>query len=252
MRLELATWMEVERYVERCTGVIVPIGSTEQHGPTGLLGTDAMTAETIAHAIGKKCDVLVTPTIAFGMAQHHLAFAGTVSLRPSTLMAVVCDVVASLARHGFDRIFFLNGHGGNVETVNASFSEIFADTSFDREPRKRVVRCVIRSWYEAQGVQELCDQLYGASNGDHGTASEIAVTQFRYPDHIKKIALDPVVAPGFEDGVFDALDLRARYPDGRIGSNPALATPEHGKLLVETAVESLARDFLAFVDSGRS
>src|ERR1700722_4838141 len=129
MRLELATWTEVETYLKRTRAVMVPIGSTEQHGPTGLLGTDAITAETIARGIAERLEVFVTPTIWFGMARHHLAFAGTISLRPSTLVAVIRDVVASLAHHGFDRIYFVNGRGGSVDTVNAAFSEIYAETS---------------------------------------------------------------------------------------------------------------------------
>ena len=137
--------------------------------------------------------------------------------------------------------------------MNAAFSEIYAETSCSElsDDRQRV-RCALRSWYDADGIQNLCASLYGASDGAHGTASEVAVTQFRYPDHIKKYLLDPLVAPEFANGVHDAFDLRKRYPDGRIGSNPALATPEHGKILAETAIASLATDFLAFVNDANA
>jgi len=250
MRLELATWMEVDAYLKRSRGIIVPVGSTEQHGPTGLLGTDWMTAETIAHGIAERLDVLVTPTLTFGMAQHHLAFAGTISLRPTTLIAVVRDVVASLACHGFDRIYFVNGHGGNVDTVNAAFADIHSEVSFgNAAPSRRRVRCALRNWYESEGVESLSASFYGTSDGAHGTASEIAVTQFRYPDHIKTHILDPAVAPGLDREIHDAFDLRLRYPDGRIGSNPALATPEQGKILTETAIASLTADYIHFLDT---
>ena len=85
IRLQLRSWPEVEAYLERCKGVIVPLGSTEQHGPTGAIGTDALTAEAVALEVGRRSGVLVTPAQAFGMAEHHLGFAGTVSLQPSTL-----------------------------------------------------------------------------------------------------------------------------------------------------------------------
>ena len=88
MQLHLSTWTEVEQYLHTSTGIIIPIGSTEQHGPTGLIGTDAICAEGIAAAVGIATNALVAPTINVGMALHHTSFPGTISLRPSTMIQI--------------------------------------------------------------------------------------------------------------------------------------------------------------------
>ena len=124
MLLHLQTWPDVERYLETSRAIILPIGSTEQHGPNGLIGTDAICAEVIARGVGEAAGSLGAPTIAVGMAQHHMAFTGTMTLRPSTLIAVLRDTVESLARHGFRQFYFINGHGGNIAPANPALSAI--------------------------------------------------------------------------------------------------------------------------------
>ena len=248
MQLQLCTWAEVEEHLKKTTGIIVPIGSTEQHGPNGLIGTDTICAEVVAKGVGEKAGALVAPTIAVGMAQHHMAFTGSMTLRPSTLIALVCDTVQSLARHGFDRIYFLNGHGGNIATMNAAFAEIYADSSLEANGRNAAgPRLKLQNWYETPGIKKLSKELYGASEGSHATPSEVALTQFAFPEAIKKVKMSPRIAP--KGPIRDALDYRSRFPDGRIGSDPSLATPKAGKRIYEAAVQDLTADYLKFLDA---
>jgi len=246
MLLHLCTWPEVEAYLERSHGIIFPIGSTEQHGPTGLIGTDAICAEAVAKGVGEAVDAMVGPTINVGMALHHLAFPGSVSLRPSTLIALIQDYVKPLARNGFERFYFINGHGGNVASMKAAFSETYAAIADANLPNSRNIRCKLANWYKSDAVKALADQLYGDQEGSHATPSEVALTQFVYPDAVKSAALSPTVAPRGRS-IYNAADFRAFYADGRMGSNPNLATPEHGKQFYEIAVKDLSSGYLSFL-----
>ena len=248
MLLHLSTWLEVETYLIRSQGIIVPIGSTEQHGPTGLIGTDAICAEAIARGVGEATNTLVAPTINVGMALHHTAFPGSISLRPSTLILVIRDYVTSLAKAGFTDFFFINGHGGNIATLKAAFSETYAILAELNVPNGDRVRCRLANWFMCSSVHKLANELYGNQEGSHATPSEVALTQYVYPEAIKRAKLNPDVASGHP--IYGAADFRRHYPDGRMGSNPALAKPEHGQQFYELAVKELSRNYLEFLSQG--
>jgi creatinine amidohydrolase len=243
MQLSLSTWPEVETYLHNSTGIIIPIGSTEQHGPTGLIGTDAITAEAIAHGVGDATGALVAPTINVGMALHHMAFPGTISLRPSTLILVVRDYLTSLTQAGFTKFFFINGHGGNMATLKAAFSETYVYLSdIQANPD---IQCHLANWFMCGSVYRLAKELYGHQEGSHATPSEVAVTQYLYPQAIKKAELAPLTSSGHR--IYGAADFRRSYPDGRMGSNPNLATPEHGRQFYDEAVTELTVSYQQFL-----
>ena len=243
MQLKLATWQEVENYLQQSNGIIIPIGSCEQHGPNGLIGTDAICPETIAARVGEQTGALVAPTINFGMAQHHLGFPGSISLRPSTLIRVVADVVESLAVQGFRKFYFLNGHGGNEPSVTAAFSEIYAASSFGQTDRQ--LHCQLRNWWHLKSVAAYSKEHFGAAEGRHATPSEVALTYFAHPEAVKNVAMSPELAPLGD--IRDAANYRKQFPDGRIGSNPALASVAHGEALLAGAVAEVVTDYRAFM-----
>jgi creatinine amidohydrolase len=243
MQLALSTWQEVEDYLRTSHSIIIPIGSTEQHGPNGLIGTDHLDAEFVAKGVGDKIGCLVAPTFTVGMSQHHLGFTGSITLRPSTLIAVVCDVVHSFLRHGFERFLFINGHGGNVATVTAAFDEIYATSSL--RGGGSPVRCKMEFWSSGARCKALANELYGDVNGSHATAAEVSLSQFYHPQSIKNAQMSPKVAPRSR-GFFDSADYRRRFPDGRIGSDPSLSLPEHGERLYAAAVEDMIELYRAF------
>lgn len=252
MLLQHATWPEVEAYLEVNKGIIVPIGSTEQHGPSGLIGTDALTAEVIGRRVGEETDALVAPTLNYGMAQHHMAFTGTMTLQPSTMIAVVRDLAMSLIRHGFTRIFVVNGHGGNVNSVKASFSEVQSELAAAHSIRNddtnhppEDIRFELRNWWMGEKTTALRKSLYGDREGYHATPSEIAVTWSSFPEQQRDVKLGPLekVTRAYQGPE----DFRKLFPDGRMGSDPSLATPEDGKRLVSLAVDELSDLYRKFL-----
>ncbi len=245
MQLALATWHEVEDYLRTQRGCIVPVGSVEQHGPNGLIGTDHLDAEFVAKGVGDAIGAMVAPTLAYGMSQHHMGFAGSATLRPSTMIAMVRDVVLSLAKHGFERFFFINGHGGNVATVTAGFDEVYAERSLGADQPR--VMCRMMFWSGGPRAKKLAEEFYGDSNGNHATAAEVSLSQFYQPGAIKHAQMSPKVAPK-SGGFADCQDYRQRFPDGRIGSDPSLSTPEHGEKLYHAAVEDMVEAYRAFMD----
>lgn len=255
MQLRLSTWHEIEAYLERSRGIVIPIGSLEQHGPNGIMATDAICAGAIAARVGEQADILIGPVIELGSAQFNLDFPGTISLRADTLMRVISDYVRSLAGQGFERFYFLNGHGGNVAPANAAFQDLYAERSYGAcISNHEGFRCRIRSWWEHPQVNTLRLQLYGEWEGLHATPSEIAITRHVHPEArnalplAKPAPLDERFYRDFGgDRHYDAAHHRRAYPDGRIGSDPTLATPEHGAQLLETVVPEVIDDYRRFL-----
>lgn len=251
MILQHSTWPEIEAYLRRSRGVIIPIGSTEQHGPNGPIGTDAICAEAIAHGVAAADDVLVGPTLAITTAQFNLRFPGTISLRSTTLMAVVTDYVRSLAGQGFERFYFLNAHGANIAPLQAAFHDLYAE----KPPGPaHGLRCRLRSWWEYPDANALRHALYGAWEGMHATPSEIAIAHHAVPVTQRPAPTTrPELLPATAlkemggDRHFDADHHRARFPDGRISADPALIGPSDGERLLAAAIAGARADYAAFL-----
>jgi creatinine amidohydrolase len=161
------------------------------------------------------------------------------------MIAMVGDVVGSLARHGFERFFFINGHGGNIATMTAAFDEVYANLSLRADGKPSPLRCRMMMWSGAR-THAIADELYGKVNGSHGTAAEVSLSQFYHRDAIKQAQLSPKVGPPSAP-FFDCFDFRRRFPDGRIGSDPSLSRPEHGERLYAAAVQDMVEAYQAFM-----
>lgn len=110
------------------TLVVIPLGATEQHGPHLATGTDYFTIEAVAREAGKMAardvPVLVTPALPFGSSDHHFVFGATLSLSTETYYRVLRELLESLVKDGFSRIFLINGHGGNHELAELAARDV--------------------------------------------------------------------------------------------------------------------------------
>ena len=242
MKLAYSTWLEIEAYLENSKGIIIPTGSTEQHGPLGLIGTDAICAEEIADRGAEIIGACVAPTLAYTPAPFNMAFPGTISLSEPVFEAMVAEIIAGLISQGFVYFYLLNGHGANIAPLERVVAK-FEGAKFN-----------IRSWWAYDEVNQLRQAYYGDWEGMHATPSEVAITQSTHR----------VVAPGIASEPPDKLtsafmkehagdrhgppdEHRKQFPDGRVGSHSALAKPEHGVSLLDAASRGLAQDYTEFL-----
>lgn len=174
-RLQDLTWEEVKRLTLDCQGtIILPIGSTEQHGPHLPVGTDTLVAITLAEAVSELTGVAVAPPLWFGWSPHHMVLPGTITIRPEILVELVYDVVKSLHQHGFQNFILLNGH----RIVNITWLQIVGE----RAKRELGVKAVIfdPGYMSKEFVQDL-------GWGELGHAEEIESSHmlYRHPELCK-------------------------------------------------------------------
>jgi creatinine amidohydrolase len=242
MRLSDATWTDVR---DADTDLaLLPVGSTEQHGPHAPLGTDAYHAETVAEAGADAYDddVVVAPTVPVGVAAEHRAFDGTLWVSPDTFREYVRDVVGSLAHHGFDRVVVVNGHGGNVPALEEATAMV---------SRHDDAYAVPFTWFEAVGD-------HGSEMG-HGGPLETALLRATRPSLVREDRAETAhegASEGWGDWVPGTGTNLAHdsdeFTDNGVVGDPGAGDVALGEELLETAAASLARLLTAVAERERS
>lgn len=233
MEIYLKTWPEVETYLQTKKTLILPVGSTEQHGPTGLIGTDFLTAWEVAKKVGEKLDLMVGSPVCYGMALHHLAFPGSSALKPTTYITMLKEIILNYARQGFRDFYLINGHGGNIPSIQATFSEILdADQNFQFQ---------LFNWWHLPEVVKYEQEAFGEANGFHATCGEVSVTMATHPEAYQvKREYKHFDTPKTYSWPKSPGEFRKTFPDGRMGSNPSLATAAHGEKILSLAANSIS------------
>ena len=238
MNLSEATWTDVRDADAEIA--LVPVGSTEQHGPHAPLGTDALTAEAVATAGAEayEDEVVVAPTIPVGIAEEHRHFPGTLWVSADTFRAYVRETATSLAAHGLDRVVFVNGHGGNVEAL----AEVARRLSRDGD-----AYAVAFTWFDALDPEDM----------GHGGAVETAMVEHLHPDLVRSDRIEEAQKGAASQwgewvaGVNLAHDTIEFATSGVVG-DPADAEADRGEALLDDAGTALAELLSAVADRDRA
>jgi creatinine amidohydrolase len=126
------TYPDIQAYLKRSDLILIPMASTEQHGPHLPLSTDTTTAYEVSKRAAEQADVLYTPTVWTGYSPQHMRGPGqgmgTITIRAETLNNLLYDIARSLIHHGFNKLVFVNGHGSNVKVIDPLLRKIRYDT----------------------------------------------------------------------------------------------------------------------------
>ncbi len=216
---------------------VLPVGSTEQHGPHAPLGTDALAAEAVARRGADRYDgeVVVAPAVPVGVAEEHRHFAGTLWVSEDTFRAYVRETAASLAGHGWDRIVVVNGHGGNVAPLREACARLTRDGTGYAVPF---------TWFDAvdmEGVPALDD---GVGMG-HGGPLETSLVWSLDPELVDTDRFAAAAADGadgwgeWQSGANLAYDSAEFTDSGAVG-DPGEGSEEAGEQLLAAAGAALS------------
>lgn len=239
-RLSALAWREVEGRRPRVA--IVPLGATEQHGPHLPFATDTLVADALAARLAARLgDAVALPALAVGCSREHMAFPGTLDLAPETLVAVLRDVLRSLARHGVEQAFVFSAHGGNVATLRDALPALAAAAPGLRVAAATDLDAITARLHEAARRHGVAPEAAGHHAGEVETSIVLAI----HPELVRTDAL----APGHVDAVADpqALfypDLRRHAPDGTVG-DPRGASAVRGARYLEVWTDALEAAFRA-------
>jgi creatinine amidohydrolase len=242
------TWEETQEALEETDLVVMPIGSTEQHGPHLPLGNDALQVREMARRIVVKLDEMGTkavagPLVPFGVAPYHMAFPGTIHLHATTFQALMREVCLSLYRHGFKKFAFPLGHGGNLGSMQVVAQQL-VDEAED-------IQAVVINWLPMIH-HHYSELLTSEKNEGHGGEPETSRLLAMHPELVeiervrvyysqKADDLESDDHPLLGGGIFKTTrSFREATPYGSVG-NATLAKAETGEKLLDLMCDWMAK-----------
>ncbi|MCL5046591.1 MAG: creatininase family protein [Actinobacteria bacterium] len=250
LRLADLTMPELAEKISAIELAIIPVGSTEQHGPHMVYGTDAICAERlserIAEVVGPRAVVL--PGLPWGLSEHHMNFPGSITLRSATMHAVIHDLVLSWVRHGVKKFLLVNGHGGNLSALTAIAVEVGHDVG---------AQLAILHWESI--ARDVIQKLAKTPVYGHACEIEASLLWYLHPEAVRVAALTPgqVQPPRYRWGggfglpmqplaVLLSKKVEETTLNGALG-DATQASPEIGREITDVIVQRTAEflsDFL--------
>lgn len=236
---------ELKSLAQRDAIVVLPVGSTEQHGPHLPVQVDALLAGEVALRAARRVadtgmPITVAPTVWSGLAEHHMAFGGTFTLDHATFSALLRCICRSITRHGFRRIFLLNGHGGNMTSLDVIAAELSIE----------LMKPVAAGTYWMLAEKAFGQILEVQPNVLHACEAETSMLLAIKPGLVDTSALDQAVGPWSPNFWTEFMRAPSRWrswtevtSNGVLGV-PAAATAEKGKRLLDAAADAVARTLL--------
>ena len=233
-------WPELKALATPETIVIVPVASIEQHGPHLPVVTDTMLAREVAarsaKIVAETTPALVTECIWTGLSEHHMVFGGTFTLDFSSFLAVIGGVVRSLDRHGFQKVFLMNAHGGNIAALQTVVEELTRTLGIS----------LVTATYWTLGSKELASYLERQKGIRHACEAETSMMMAIAPDLVDPSRFNEAACPDPQDEGDVAVDASYRWrsfadrtPSGALG-DPRVASAKKGEQLLETAAQCVA------------
>lgn len=248
------TWWEARDAVAANPLVILPVGSTEAHGPHLPLDVDTHQAGHVAELVAGRTGSLVAPTLPYGYATTWMAFPGTMTLQADTFQQVVVELVSSILAHGFRRVLILNGHRPNGTAIDVAARRVIDQlASGDSDATVTAI-----SYWEpgAPRVHELRRSRVGGMG--HACELETSFQLATRPELVQLETLAQVrpplvgwdlVAPGEPARTYGPWPApSAEHP--AIFGDPTVASPESGRAFLEVIVDALV-EYVRELDAGR-
>ncbi|KRE47392.1 creatininase family protein [Paenibacillus sp. Soil522] len=232
------TCPEVEEALKTVKIAIIPLGAHEQHGPHMVESCDAVLAEEMGKRLTEKLypEAMLTPIINMGVSPHHINFPGTISLEPTTLIAILRDMIKSLKHQGVDKFLVLNSHGGNQATLGVAVEMLTSELNVSLYYAKTTA--------SAKDVMDkrIESKLYGHSCDREVSEAMYLAPHLVRPDKLEKGDIQEgrwrKLRPGNPLQGFYYYEEMTR--NGCIG-DATKASREIGEEIVETALERLTQ-----------